>query len=130
MTGAAKVKLLEKATIFILPSYHENLPVAILDAMAMGLPIVSTPVAGIPEIVEDGCNGFLVQPGDFQSLADRIVRLARDPELRMAMGQANVEKYCRQYHPKVFAARIEQLYYKVLAGQQSGEVTAPNAVEP
>ena len=56
---------------------------------ALGLPVVATAIAGIPEIVEEGVNGYLIQPGDIDALADRLVRLACDPGLRRAMGQAN-----------------------------------------
>jgi len=114
VTGAAKLDLLAQASIFILPSYQENLPVALLEAMAMGLPVVTTPVAGIPDMVEEGRNGFLVPPGDYAGLAERIVRLAHDPALRRSMGEANVAKVRQEYHPALFAKRIADVYRKLL----------------
>jgi glycosyltransferase involved in cell wall biosynthesis len=114
VTGAAKLDLLAGASIFILPSYQENLPVALLEAMAMGLPVVTTPVAGIPDMVEEGRNGFLVPPGDYVALAERIVRLAHDPGLRRSMGEANVAKVRQEYHPALFARRIADVYRKLL----------------
>jgi len=114
VTGAAKLDLLAQASIFILPSYQENLPVALLEAMAMGLPVVTTPVAGIPDMVEEGRNGFLVPPGDYAGLAERLVRLAHDPALRRSMGEANVAKVRQEYHPALFAKRIADVYRKLL----------------
>lgn len=81
---------------------EEGLPVVILEAMAAGLPVVSTRHAGIPEEVEDGVTGFLVQEGDSIGMADRIERLARDHGLRRQMGVAGWERarerftWCRE----------------------------------
>lgn len=86
--GEAKSRLLEESSVFVLPSYNEGLPMSVLEAMAHGLPVVSTPVGGIPEAVRDGEEGFLVQPGDIQALAERISRLLEDVALRTQMGQA------------------------------------------
>ncbi len=130
VAGPEKVALMEQADVFILPSYHENLPVAILDAMAMGLPVVTTTVAGIPEIVEDGCNGFLIDPGDYEALASRIVDLAQDAPLRQAMGQANVDKVRQEYHPRVFAARIRNLYHQLLTARRSDGTAVSRPLEP
>jgi glycosyltransferase involved in cell wall biosynthesis len=128
VAGLAKLDLLERASIFILPSYHENFPVAILEAMAMGLPVVSTRVAGIPDVVEDGCNGFLIDPGDYRALADRILQLARNRDLREAMGQANVAKVRSEYHPDLFTARMRDVYISLLAdGRRDGAAIAATA---
>ncbi len=86
--GADKARLLDEATVYVLPSYNEGLPMSVLEAMAHGLPVVSTPVGGIPEAVRDGEEGFLVPPGDVQLLADRLDRLLADPDLRARMGKA------------------------------------------
>jgi glycosyltransferase involved in cell wall biosynthesis len=117
VTGDDKLALLSRASVFILPSYHENLPVAIIEAMAMGIPVVSTVVAGIPELIEEGVNGFLIQPGDTPALAERIVRLLEDGDLRRAMGAANAVKARQRYHPRVFANKIALVYREVLAGK-------------
>lgn len=73
MTGREKVDLFQSAMIYILPSYGENLPFSLLEAMALGLPVVTTPVGAIPEIVKDGQNGFLVEPGDVRALASSVI---------------------------------------------------------
>jgi glycosyltransferase involved in cell wall biosynthesis len=67
---------------------QEGLPLAILEAMAEALPVVSTFHAGIPEAVQDGVTGFLVEPGDSTGMADRILCLADDSERRRAFGLA------------------------------------------
>ena len=74
------------ADAFALPSYHEGFPMAILEAMACALPVVATNVGGIPELVKDGRDGFLVRPGDVGSLANRIRTLATDPALAARLG--------------------------------------------
>ena len=86
---------MENADIFVQHSLtvpetgdEEGLPVAILEAMAHGLPIVSTYHAGIPEAVLDGSTGYLVDEGDAIAMANRLVKLARDPDLRQQMGRA------------------------------------------
>jgi glycosyltransferase involved in cell wall biosynthesis len=127
MAGKEKLALLSQASALILPSHAENLPVSVIEAMAMGLPVVTTPVGGVPEVVTDGHNGFLIQPGDHLALADRIVRLARDPELRRTMGQTNAAKARQQFHPALFAARMQRIYHGVLStgGAGSGQVSNP-----
>ncbi|MFC1620950.1 glycosyltransferase [Candidatus Omnitrophota bacterium] len=86
------VKRLQDSSIFLLPSYTEGLPVAMLEAMASGLPVVSTRVGGIPELVEDGVNGFLVEPGEKQKLGDKIIELLKDADLRDKMSKNNTDK--------------------------------------
>lgn len=114
VTGEGKLSLLSRASLFILPSYHENLPVAILEAMSMGLPIVATPIAGVPELLEDGKNGFLIQPGDYMALAERIIQLTEDPKLCHTMAKANIAKIREAYHPCVFEMKMKTLYRDLL----------------
>ncbi|MGZ3180893.1 MAG: glycosyltransferase family 4 protein [Telluria sp.] len=111
--GDTKQRELSSASVFVLPSYNEGLPMSVLEAMANGLPIVSTPVGGIPEAVQDGVEGFLVQPGDVQALADRLARLAADPELAHRMGAAAREKVARSYSTQAVVPRIEQIYQQL-----------------
>ena len=81
-------ELLAAADIFVLSSAHEGLPVSIMEAMSVGLPVVATAVGGVPEAVEDGITGRLVPPGDPQRLADAIVQLAADADGRALMGES------------------------------------------
>ena len=87
---------LAHSDIFVLPSFAEGVPVVLMEAMATGLPVVTTRIAGIPELVEDGKNGFVVPPGDAVSLADRITDLIGSKDLRTRMGsegRAKVERF-------------------------------------
>jgi len=89
--GKLKAELLAAADVYILPSYNEGLPVSILEAMAYGLPVISTPIGGIPEVVKEGVNGFLVEPGNTQQIADRIGKMINSPELAAEMGKASLQ---------------------------------------
>ena len=78
---------LERADMMVLPSFAEGLPVVLMEAMAMEVPCVSTRIMGIPELIEDGVNGFLVPASDSRALADKIETLVRDPMLRAEFGR-------------------------------------------
>jgi len=98
------------ADIFTLPSFSEGVPVVLMEAMASGKPVISSLVAGIPELVEDGESGFLVPPGDVDTLAERIGRLADDPALRTKMGAKGRAKVQDAFNIKTEAARIATLF--------------------
>ncbi len=108
--GTKKEDLLSKASMFVLPSYDEGLPMAILEAMAAGLPIIATPVGGIPEVVKDGYNGFLVTPGDIEALTEKLAVLASNPHLCEVMGQRSREIAVRELDVKPYAERLIALY--------------------
>ena len=78
--------------LFVLPTEGDCLPVAITEAMAAGLPIVSTKVGAIHEAVVEGENGFLIEPKDGEALALALNRFANEPELRQEMGKNSREK--------------------------------------
>ena len=82
------VAMLARSALFALPSEIDKSPYSVLEAMFAGLPVVSTPVGGIPEMVLDGETGILVPPGDDVAIADAIERILGDDELRGRMGQA------------------------------------------
>ncbi len=82
------VAMLARSALFALPSEIDKSPYSVLEAMFAGLPVVSTPVGGIPEMVLDGETGILVPPGDDVAIADAIERILGDDELRVRMGQA------------------------------------------
>jgi glycosyltransferase involved in cell wall biosynthesis len=100
--------------IFVLPSLHEGMPNVILEAMAAGLPVVATNVGGTPEVVVDGETGFLVPPRDPKALADAIVRLINDPELRKRFGQAGRERIEKHFTIQETVRKTEALYSRLL----------------
>lgn len=79
---------LARSTCFILPSYAEGMPMALLEAMSWGLPVIATPVGGIPQVVSDEVNGLLVPPADVDALANALRRLMENPTLRQQLGDA------------------------------------------
>jgi glycosyltransferase involved in cell wall biosynthesis len=97
------VRLLSECDVFALPSVmaangeREGIPVSLMEAMAMGIPVVSTRLSGIPELVEDGVSGILVEPGDAGALADALEKLAHDPELRAKLGEAGRAQVLRDF---------------------------------
>ncbi len=111
--GQQKAELLEKAHIFVLPSYNEGLPFAIIEAMAAGLAIVATPVGGIPEVVQNGVNGLLIAPGNPKALADSLQRLAADTVLRGKMGQKNRHIACQELDVMPYTVRLVALYESI-----------------
>lgn len=85
VTGNKKIEIFQKADIYVLPSYNEGMPGSVLEAMAVGTAIISTSVGGIPEIVQNHINGYLIRPGDIEALYSRLKTLVRDSRLRNRM---------------------------------------------
>jgi glycosyltransferase involved in cell wall biosynthesis len=106
------VRLMAGCDAFVLASYYEGLPVALMEAMALGLPIVATAVGGVPEMVTTGHEGILVPPRDPDALADALVALACDPARRSAMGEAATRRAAR-YDIGDAVDRIEAIYREV-----------------
>jgi len=86
-----------RADVVCMPSFAEGLPVVLMEAMAMAIPVVATWIAGVPELVRDGHSGLLVAPGRPDELAGAIERLARDPELRRRLGRAGRERVLEEF---------------------------------
>jgi len=82
--------------------------------MAYGLPIISTPVGGIPEAVEDGTNGFLIQPGDYKALAEKIDLMANDEPLREQMGQQSYKLAKEKFDIRIIIKQLQDIYDKML----------------
>jgi len=116
--GVKKAKLLSQANVFVLPSYDEGLPIAILEAMAAGLAVVSTPVGGIPEVVKDSYNGFLVNPGDVEALTEKLAILASDPNLRAVMGQRSREIVESELDVISYAKKLVSLYESLIGPRE------------
>ena len=108
-----RIKMLQTSDIFLLPSHAEGQPIALLEAMAAGLPIISSTVGSIPEIVKAGENGFLVEPGDIDTISKYIEILSRDAFLREQMGRFNMQEAKKKYELKRVMREIQELYEKV-----------------
>ena len=91
VSGEAKDRAFKEASVFCLPSYAEGFPMAVLDAWAYGLPVITTPVGGIPDVARDGENTLLFTPGDTKALADRMRRLISDVGLRERIARHSLE---------------------------------------
>jgi glycosyltransferase involved in cell wall biosynthesis len=106
------------ARALVLPSFAEGLPVVIMEAMAIGRPVISTFVAGIPELVQDGVNGWLVPAGDVQAVAAAMRdALAASPERLLEMGVQAHRRVHERHHVDVEASRLKSLFQKALEGQ-------------
>jgi colanic acid/amylovoran biosynthesis glycosyltransferase len=88
--------------------------VTLIEVMAMGLPVVSTFVSGIPELVQDGRTGLLVSPGDAMALADALLTLLRDEGLRRQMGQASRNRATTHFDIQDSVARVADLFAQEL----------------
>jgi len=91
------IERLRGADILCLPSFAEGVPIALMEAMALGLPVLTTRVMGIPELVEDGASGLLVAPGNRDELASALQRLIEDDGLRRALGRAARERVVAEF---------------------------------
>jgi len=100
--------------IFVLPSLSEGFPMVILEAMASGLPIVATKVGGIPEVVKDGENGLLVEPKNSKQIAEKVLLLLENNELREKISNNNIEK-AKEYSWRNTIDKIEKIYSEVMA---------------
>jgi glycosyltransferase involved in cell wall biosynthesis len=107
--------LLGAADIFLLPSRTEGFPLSVLEAMAHRLPVVTTPVGGVPELCTEGENALLVPVDDDEALAAAMERLAGDAPLRQALGAAGYARISADFSFDGMARRYEDIYREVLA---------------
>ena len=99
--------------VFVLPSLSESFGIVNLEAMASGLPIVATNVRGLPEIIKNGENGFLVEPKNPEQIADKVSLLLEDDELRERMSRKNREK-AKRYSWEAVIEKLESVYESCL----------------
>lgn len=112
--GEEKEKLLSESEYFLFPSYNEGMPMAVLEAMAHGMAIVTTNVGGIPKLIEDGKEGFLCDPGDVNELGKKMSLLIQDTVLREECKNSCKRKAIENYSINSHMARMEEVYDKVL----------------
>jgi glycosyltransferase involved in cell wall biosynthesis len=107
---ARRSELLSEASIYVLPSYMEGSPISILEAMSAGLPVVASSVGGIPDLVTDRSEGFLIAPGDPVALKRRICALLEDSELREKMATKAKSKYEEYFSVNSVIPKLEKVY--------------------
>ena len=103
-------KLLSQSDIYVLPTTSDTLPIAIIEAMFANKAIITTNVGGIPEIIQDQQTGLIVEPGDAQQLAEKLLLLLNDPELRDNLAE-NAKAFAKKYlTDKIMAEKVEEIY--------------------
>jgi glycosyltransferase involved in cell wall biosynthesis len=124
--------LLATATAGVLSSDFEGMPLAVLEYMAAGLPVVATDVGGLPEIVRDGETGFLVPPRDPEALAERVSQLLSDPALARDMGERGRRRQREEFSRDAMVAQVSELYRRLLRtnGVSAPATTPPNGGVP
>ncbi|EIY61191.1 hypothetical protein HMPREF1071_03062 [Bacteroides salyersiae CL02T12C01] len=113
ITGEKKIELLNKSDVYILPSYSEGLPISILEAMSYKLPIISTNVGGIPEVVFNDQNGYLITPGDQPALKICIDKVLISETLRKKMGE-NSYTLSQKHFPYEIEQKLTTIYTELL----------------
>jgi glycosyltransferase involved in cell wall biosynthesis len=127
VSGERKLEQLARATVFVLPSYDEGLPMGILECMSVGVPIITTPVGGVPDVLFDGENAMLVPPGDIEALAKSIIRLLTDEALRNRLRTRALADSTR-FHPERITNEWVGLYTE-LTGVDLSPASATNGAE-
>ncbi|NRB20331.1 MAG: glycosyltransferase [Rhodobacteraceae bacterium] len=115
-------ELLAAIDIFVLASKWEGLPMVLLEAMAMGVPIVSTAVGGVPELIQDGKNGMLVTPTDPAALAGAVRHLIADPPARQRLGEAGLATVRARFSGAAMMDRLWSIYSRSAATAESADI--------
>jgi glycosyltransferase involved in cell wall biosynthesis len=115
-------KLLAESDVFVLPSFAEGVPMSLLEAMAAGLPSITTAVGGIPDVFTDGAEGVLVTPGNQAQLRDAMARFITDEPLRLAAGKRAFER-ARAFDVHAYARNLAELYQRIAPVSEVREMT-------
>lgn len=121
---AEVAQALSRTDLFVLPSFAEGVPVVLMEAMASGVPVVTTRIAGVPELVEDGVHGALVPPGDADALRAAIAQALSDPDARCAMGKAARARVATDFNITTEAARLSALF-RAYSGNGDAQLKRP-----
>lgn len=114
-----RLEALKRATVFCLPSWKEGLPLSILEAMSAGLPVISTRVGSIPELIEDGVHGYLIEPGDVDALSQYILKIINNSDLALSMGQAGKSLQRSKYSTLSMVDGCLHVYKSSLVGRDA-----------
>ena len=125
VTGLEKIRLFHCADIYVHPSYHEGMPMAVIEAMACGLPIIATQVGGLPDLVCHGLNGLLVPAGQPDQLANAIHQLIVNPQMRYSMQINSFRMAQENFDIEKLVVRLLNVYQALLLPSQKTPVVAP-----
>ena len=114
VNGLQKDEIFNKASIFCLPSYAEGFPMAVLDAWAYGIPVICTPVGGLPDIIKDGKNCLSFKPGNRQELTQKLETLIDDDRLREKLHSESLLLANTTFNIKNINKQIEEIYNNLL----------------
>jgi glycosyltransferase involved in cell wall biosynthesis len=112
--GYRKIELLKSADTFVLPSYNEGLPMSLLEAMSWGMPVVTTRVGGIPELITNNHDGLLIDAGDKTALTNALIRLGTDTTYRVLIGNAGRVRIESNFSDVAILPQLEAVYTSVL----------------
>jgi glycosyltransferase involved in cell wall biosynthesis len=111
--GKKQIGRFASADIFVLPSYHEGMPMSVIEAMAAGLPVVASNVGGIPDLIENEVTGKLIAPGDVQALSSSLIELIENPEKRSNWGIKGRQKAVQHFDVESRVAELVSFYHDV-----------------
>lgn len=120
ITGEDKEKLFGRVGVYCLPSKREGMPMSVLEAMAHGIPTVATPVGGVPQVINDGIDGFIMPVDDEEKLSAILLRLAGSPELRERVGLAARNRVASEFNIDKNIEALTNLYKAVLLAATDG----------
>lgn len=114
VAGAQKVEIVEKTMCHVLPSYREGLPMAILETMALGIPNITTRVASIPEVIDSGVHGILIEPGDVEALKEALRTVCCDREVRQRMSREAHRQIWENFSVDAAGQKLEEIYERAV----------------
>lgn len=106
------IQELQQSDIFVLPSFVEGLSVSAMEAMAVGLPVIATNIAGMSELVEDGRTGILVRPSDGQAIADAVIRMIADYPFRLRVSECGRKKVAEEFNVHTETAKLSEYFFR------------------
>lgn len=117
VSGAEKITILNNASVFVLPSYNEGLPIGLLEAMSYGVPVIASNVGGIPELISDEINGCLIDPGDLGLLKSHIELFYMDKLRAKKIGDAGYFEVKNRYHADISLNKLHAIYCEVVKNE-------------
>ena len=113
VAGDDKEELFQRAGVYCLPSKNEAMPMSVMEAMAHGIPTIATRVGGVPQLIEDGVDGLLMDVDDVEGLSKLLLRLEASPERRRELGMAGRRKIEQKFSVQVSIDRLVQIYQEL-----------------